>query len=117
MEEFHCLSKIDVEHQLTRLLGGWASEDGEQEGFLAWGWLVASASDTFAAQNRAACVELLRDEAAALERIIRGRARHVGGTSPELQSKRAFLAYLEEQVETLGDRSEQVGLGSEPGCQ
>jgi hypothetical protein len=110
MEEFHYLSKTDVEYQLTKLLRGWAPEASDQQGFLAWAWLVASASDTFAAQNRSACVELLRDEAAALERVIKGRTRHVGGTSHELQSKRAFLAYLEAQVETQAARAQSAGL-------
>lgn len=100
MEGFSYLSKSEVESQLSQLLGAGRFAEGERESFLAWAWLVASASDTFASQNRDACAELLRDETAALERIIRVRARHVSGISEELLSKRAFLAYLERQVET-----------------
>lgn len=99
MEGFRCLSKAEVEGQLAQLLGTWRSSGANRQSFLDWAWLVATASDTFASQNRDACAELLRDETAALERIIRMRARHVEGISEELQSKRAFLAYLERQVE------------------
>ena len=100
MEGFRYLSKTEVESQLSQLLGAGGFAEGERESFLDWAWLVATASDAFASQNRDACAALLRDETEALERIISVRARHVSGISEELWSKRAFLAYLERQVET-----------------
>jgi hypothetical protein len=66
---------------------------------------VASASDAFARENHAACAELLREETAALERVNVVRARHVGRSSEELQRKRAFLSYLEREVEAARQRA------------
>lgn len=98
MDGFRYLSRAEVEHELNGLVGQWSPHQGERQSFLDWAWLVASASDTFASQNRPACAELLRDETQALERVIRVRAVHVSGVSEELLKKRAFLEYLERKV-------------------
>jgi len=98
MDGFRYFSKPEVERQLSGLLRQFRSAETERESFLDWAWLVATASDAFASQNRAACVELLRDETAALERVIKRRERRLG-VSKELECKREFLAYLEHQAE------------------
>lgn len=113
MDGFQCLSRSDVERQLGELLSRWDSASEERESFKAWAWLVATASDTFANENRDACAELLRAETEALERIIRVRARHVQGVSEELEKKRAFLAYLKTRV-ALAEAMSAEATGRSP---
>lgn len=98
MERFRYLSKAAVQRELESLVGGWSSANEDPTTFLDWAWLVASASDTFAAQNKDACAALLRDETEALERVIRARSTRLATQSEELSKKRAFLEYLGRQV-------------------
>jgi len=99
MDGFHILSSTAIDQALLRITNHWGGTDGEHEIFRAWAWVVASVCETYASENLEACMELLHAETASLHRVIAERLCLVHSISDELVSKRAFLRFLEGELQ------------------
>lgn len=95
---FRILSQEGVSSALARIEAQWHPSPEEQERYDAWAWVVASVCETYASENPGACADLLRDEQASLSRVLHEREHYRQDGSGELESKRAFLAWLERSL-------------------
>jgi hypothetical protein len=98
MESFRILSAEGIRVALAAIERRWDASPAELERFRAWAWVVAAVSETYASEDLGACAELLKDEHAALHRVIAERLHYVSDISSELVSKRAFLEHLEREL-------------------
>jgi hypothetical protein len=99
MDGFHILSSKGIEQALQHITDHWGGTEGEHGGFRAWAWAVASVCETYAGEDLAACMELLHAETASLHRVIAERLCLVHSISDALVSRRAFLQFLEGELQ------------------
>ncbi len=97
---FHLLSRNDLDVQLSTLFRHWDANPTERAEFVGWAWVVASAADFSATENRAHAAALLRDECSALHRTLSDGLHERSTMSLEMVSTRMFLDWLAHK---LGD--------------
>jgi|GEM_PF-4498557 hypothetical protein len=95
---FQLLNRNELDVELATIFRHWDAEPLQRAEFVGWAWVVASASDMSASENRAAAAELLRAERDSLHRLLADRLMSTSTMSLELVSRRMFLDWLQERL-------------------
>lgn len=96
---FRFLSREELDLQLSAMLWRWEASSLERTEFVGWAWVVATAADHSAQEDRGAAVAQLRAER---DTIHQGLAEMLLSTSlldPRLVSQRMFLDWLGDRLE------------------
>jgi hypothetical protein len=96
---FHILNRNELDLKLSAIFRQWDASPLERAEFVGWAWVVASASDFSANENRSQAAALLRDERDALHRTAATRLIQTSVVSLELVSKRMFLDWLQARLD------------------
>jgi hypothetical protein len=97
-QDFHILTRNELDVELAAIFRHWDAQPLERAEFVGWAWVVASASDMSASENRGAAASLLRDERDSLHRVLTERLMSTSMVSLELVSRRMFLDWLQERL-------------------
>ena len=95
---FQILNRMELDAELSTLFRRWDASPQERAEFVGWAWVVASASDFSASENRGAAAALLRDERDALHRLVTNQLLNTSHVNLELVSRRMFLDWLQERL-------------------
>ena len=95
---FQILNRNELDVELAAIFRHWDAEPLQRAEFVGWAWVVASASDFSASENRGAASALLRDERDALHRTVTTQLINTAHVNLELVSRRMFLDWLQERL-------------------